>query len=164
MARQIEKIEFHNSKQKHHNSWLKQAADALELDLDDDLLMGNNAKVFRSSYSLFQFRQFLFCHEVGKKKHRLPNLFPGKGRDEDDEREQQAVVKGMKKQLKYLVTQPVFKHAAKSRYPTQMGKLSLPNVPLATMQSALSRVTMQKTATEVQPQQKKQRKKKRQKK
>ncbi|XP_075874234.1 ATP-dependent RNA helicase DDX24 [Nelusetta ayraudi] len=127
LAWQIEKIEFHNSKQKHHNSWLKQAADALEIDLDDDLLMG-------------------------------------KGRDEDDEREQQAVVKGMKKQLKYLVSQPVFKHAARSRYPTQMGKLSLPHVPLAAMESALSRVTMQKTETEVQPQQKKQRKKKKQRK
>lgn len=91
-------------------------------------------------------------------------LFPGKGRDEDDEREQQAVVKGMKKQLKYLVSQPVFKHAARSRYPTQMGKLSLPHVPLAAMESALSRVTMQKTETEVQQQQKKQRKKKKQRK
>lgn len=47
LAWQIEKIEFHNSKQKHHNSWLKQAADALEIDLDDDLLMGKClAKVF----------------------------------------------------------------------------------------------------------------------
>lgn len=44
LAWQIEKIEFHNSKQKHHNSWLKQAADALEIDLDDDLLMGNSTK------------------------------------------------------------------------------------------------------------------------
>lgn len=46
LARQIEKIEFHNSKQKHHNSWLKQAADALEIDLDENLLMGNSAKCF----------------------------------------------------------------------------------------------------------------------
>lgn len=67
----------------------------------------------------------------------------------------------MKKQLKYLVSQPVFKHAAKSKYPTQMGKLSLPHVPLAAMQSALSRVAMQKTAMEVQSQQKKKQRKKR---
>lgn len=106
----------------------------------------------------------MLYHELETKKHRLCHLLPGKGRDEDDEREQQAVVKGMKKQLKFLVSQPVFKHAAKSKYPTQMGKLSLPNVPLAAMQSALSRVTMLKTETEVQPQQKKQRKKKRQRK
>lgn len=159
LAWQIEKIEFHNSKQKHHNSWLKQAADALEIDLDDDLLMGKClAKVF-----IFFWFVSLFCLQM--KKTRTPVLvFPGKGRDEDDEREQQAVVKGMKKQLKYLVSQPVFKHAARSRYPTQMGKLSLPHVPLAAMESALSRVTMQKTETEVQPQQKKQRKKKKQRK
>lgn len=70
----------------------------------------------------------------------------------------------MKMQLKHLVSQPVFKHAAKSKYPTQMGKLSLPHVPLAAIQSALSRVTMQKTETEVQPQRKKQRRKKKQRK
>lgn len=40
LARQIEKIEFHNSREKHHNSWFKQAAEALEVDLDDDLLIG----------------------------------------------------------------------------------------------------------------------------
>lgn len=41
LARQIEKVEFHNSRKKHHNSWLKQAAEDLEIDLDDDLLIGN---------------------------------------------------------------------------------------------------------------------------
>lgn len=40
MARQIEKVEFHNSRQKRHNSWMKKAAEALEVDLDDDLLIG----------------------------------------------------------------------------------------------------------------------------
>lgn len=40
MARKIEKIEFHNSREKQHNSWFKQAAEALEVDLDDELLLG----------------------------------------------------------------------------------------------------------------------------
>lgn len=40
MARQIEKAEFFNSRAKQHNSWLQQAAEALEIDLDDDMLMG----------------------------------------------------------------------------------------------------------------------------
>ncbi|MEQ2165009.1 ATP-dependent RNA helicase ddx24 [Goodea atripinnis] len=40
LARKIEKIEFFNSKEKQHDSWFKQAAKALEVDLDDDLLMG----------------------------------------------------------------------------------------------------------------------------
>lgn len=44
LARQIEKIEFYNSRQKHHDSWLRQAADALEVDLDDELLMGNGIR------------------------------------------------------------------------------------------------------------------------
>lgn len=38
MARKIEKIEFHNSREKQHNSWFKQAAEALEMDLDDVFL------------------------------------------------------------------------------------------------------------------------------
>ena len=40
MARQIEKVEYFNSRAKHHNSWLQQAAEALELELDDDVLIG----------------------------------------------------------------------------------------------------------------------------
>lgn len=40
LARGIEKIEFHNCREKQHNSWFKQAAEALEVDLDDDLLLG----------------------------------------------------------------------------------------------------------------------------
>lgn len=53
LAWKIEKIEFHNSKQKHHNSWLKQAADALEIDLDDDLLMGNSTKCLATVFLFF---------------------------------------------------------------------------------------------------------------
>ncbi|KAJ7401683.1 ATP-dependent RNA helicase DDX24 [Pitangus sulphuratus] len=40
LARQIEKAEFFNSRAKQHNSWLQQAAEALEMDLDDDMLIG----------------------------------------------------------------------------------------------------------------------------
>ena len=40
MAREIEKIEFHNGKEKSHNSWFRKAAEDLEVDLDDDVLMG----------------------------------------------------------------------------------------------------------------------------
>lgn len=73
------------------------------------------------------------------------------------------MVKGMKKHLKQLISQSVFKNVSKSKYPTQMGKLSLPHMSLAATESALSRVSMQKTTKEVQPPQKKQRKKKKQK-
>ncbi|MEE6494428.1 hypothetical protein FKM82_017134 [Ascaphus truei] len=40
LARQIEKIEYFNSKAKQQNSWLEQAAEALEVELDDDVLRG----------------------------------------------------------------------------------------------------------------------------
>ncbi|XP_062863101.1 ATP-dependent RNA helicase DDX24 [Trichomycterus rosablanca] len=106
VARKIEKIEFHNSREKHHNSWLKQAAEEMEIDLDDDLLMG-------------------------------------RGRDEEHERELQRLVKGLKKHLKHLLTQPVFKAHMKTKYPTQMGKLQLPELPVAN-ETALTSVTNQK--------------------
>uniref|UniRef100_A0A8P4K9R6 ATP-dependent RNA helicase n=1 Tax=Dicentrarchus labrax TaxID=13489 RepID=A0A8P4K9R6_DICLA len=106
LARQIEKIEFHNCREKHHNSWFKQAAEALDVDLDDDLLIG-------------------------------------RAKDEEDDREQQKMVKGMKKHLKHLISQPVFKNAIKTKYPTQMGKLSLSHMPLAGMESALTRVSIE---------------------
>ncbi|CAL8286726.1 unnamed protein product [Lota lota] len=106
LARQIEKIEFHNGKEKSHNSWFRQAAEALEVDLDDDVLMG-------------------------------------RGRDEHDDRQQQKMVKGMKKHLKYLLSQPVFKHDIRTKYPTQMGKLSLPVMPRAGVESAITSVSKQ---------------------
>lgn len=40
LARQIEKMEYYNSRAKQHNSWFQQAAEALEIDLDDDVLIG----------------------------------------------------------------------------------------------------------------------------
>ncbi|KAM8736328.1 ATP-dependent RNA helicase DDX24 [Acanthopagrus schlegelii] len=126
LARQIEKVEFHNSREKQHNSWFRQAAEALEVDLDDELLLG-------------------------------------RAKDEDDEREQQKMVKGMKKHLKHLVSQPVFKNLIKTKYPTQMGKLSLPHMPRARTESALTSVTIeknQKLKKGVPPQQKKKKQKK----
>ncbi|XP_067099780.1 ATP-dependent RNA helicase DDX24 [Osmerus mordax] len=107
MARKIEKEEYHNSKEKQHNSWFQQAAEALEVDLDEDLLLG------------------------GRK-------------DEEDERQQQKMVKGMKRHLKHLLSQPVFKNVMKTRYPTQMGKLSLPQLPLAGVETALTSVSIQR--------------------
>uniref|UniRef100_A0A3Q0T5I0 ATP-dependent RNA helicase n=1 Tax=Amphilophus citrinellus TaxID=61819 RepID=A0A3Q0T5I0_AMPCI len=85
LARSIEKMEYYNSREKQHDSWLKQAAEALEVDLDDDLLIG-------------------------------------KTKDEDADREHQRIVKGMKKDLKHLISQPIFRNVINTKYPTQMGK------------------------------------------
>lgn len=67
---------------------------------------------------------------------------PGKGKDEEQDREQQMMVKGMKKHLKHLISQPVFKNTMKTKYPTQMGKLCLPHTALAGMENALTMVSI----------------------
>lgn len=91
----------------------------------------------------------------------------GRAKSEEADREQQKMVKGMKKHLKHLTSQPVFKNMIKTKYPTQMGKLSLPHMPLAGRDSALTRVSIeekkQRLKKGVQPQQKKQKKEKQQK-
>lgn len=134
LARQIEKIEFHNSREKQHNSWLRQAADALEVELDDDLLLG---KVSHNAFSTSITVQIQTTEPAV--------ISPGRGaRDEDHDRGQQKMVKEMKKHLKHLISQPIFKNVNKTKYPTQMGKLSLPHVPLAEMESALTSVSIEK--------------------
>ncbi|XP_053701462.1 ATP-dependent RNA helicase DDX24 [Synchiropus splendidus] len=106
LARQIEKIEFYNSRQKQHDSWFKHAAEAMEVDLDEDLLMGGSSQ-------------------------------------DDEDRQQKKMVKSMKKHLKSLTSQPVFKNIIKTKYPTQMGHLPLPHVLQCGDQSAISRVSEQ---------------------
>lgn len=100
LARQIEKVEYFNSRAKHHNSWLQQAAEALELDLDDDELLGGRPS-------------------------------------EQEENEKQKMLKMMKKQLKHFLSQPIFKNLMKTKYPTQFGKLLLPDLTGERAQSAL---------------------------
>ncbi|NWR01228.1 DDX24 helicase, partial [Paradoxornis webbianus] len=94
LARQIEKAEFFNSRAKQHNSWLQQAAEALEMDLDDNMLMGKKAS-------------------------------------EQEESQKQKMLKGMKKQLKHMLSQPLFKVLMKTKYPTQSGKLLLPQTSVS---------------------------------
>lgn len=67
----------------------------------------------------------------------------------------------MKKHLKHLISQPIFKSVVKTKYPTKMGKLALANVPVAGMESALTRISGQKTTQKLKryfPQQKKEKK------
>lgn len=56
-------------------------------------------------------------------------------------------MKGMKKHMKHLISLPVFKNVMKTKYPTQMGKLSLPNMPLHVLETPLTSVSNQKTET-----------------
>uniref|UniRef100_A0A8B9SQN0 ATP-dependent RNA helicase n=1 Tax=Anas platyrhynchos TaxID=8839 RepID=A0A8B9SQN0_ANAPL len=106
LARQIEKAEFFNSRAKQHDSWLQQAAEALEVDLDDDLFMGRKTS-------------------------------------EQEESQKQKMLKGMKKQLKHMLSQPLFKVFMKTKYPTQSGKLLLPQTSVGSSESALGTVSKQ---------------------
>ncbi|KAM6133222.1 ATP-dependent RNA helicase DDX24 [Phoenicopterus ruber ruber] len=106
LARQIEKVEFFNSRAKQHNSWLQQAAEALEIDLDDDMFMGKKPS-------------------------------------EQEESQKQKMLKGMKKQLKHMLSQPLFKVLMKTKYPTQSGKLLLPQTLVGISESALGTVSKQ---------------------
>lgn len=65
----------------------------------------------------------------------------GGRKDEDEDREQQRLMKGLKKQLKHLISQPVFRNQMKTKYPTQMGKLHLPQLPISTADTALASVS-----------------------
>ncbi|KFV58015.1 ATP-dependent RNA helicase DDX24, partial [Gavia stellata] len=106
LARQIEKTEFFNSRAKQHNSWLQQAAEALEIDPDDDMFMGKKSS-------------------------------------EQEESQKQKMLKGMKKQLKHMLSQPLFKVLMKTKYPTQSGKLLLPQTSVGISESALGTVSKQ---------------------
>ncbi|XP_018414896.1 PREDICTED: ATP-dependent RNA helicase DDX24 [Nanorana parkeri] len=100
LARQIEKIEYFNSKTKHQNSWIQQAAEALEMDIDEDDLLGGKP-------------------------------------DEQEDRAKQKALKFMKKQLKRLLSQPIFRNILKTKYPTKSGQLALPDLPSTRSESAL---------------------------
>lgn len=47
MARKIEKMEYFHSREKQHNSWVRQAAEALDIDVEDDLLLGTNVTAYK---------------------------------------------------------------------------------------------------------------------
>ncbi|XP_075049181.1 ATP-dependent RNA helicase DDX24 [Mixophyes fleayi] len=106
LARAIEKMEYFNSKEKHQNSWIQQAAEALEMDIDDDDLIG------------------------GKQSEREKSL-------------KQKELKLMKKQLKRILSQPIFKNIMKTKYPTQSGRLSLPSLPVSKSETALRTLSNQ---------------------
>ncbi|XP_056332664.1 ATP-dependent RNA helicase DDX24 isoform X1 [Danio aesculapii] len=108
LAHRIEKMEYFHSRETQHNSWVRQAAEAMDIDVDDELLMGSS-------------------------------------KGEDEEREQQREKQMLRKQLKILISQPVFRSQMKTRYPTQMGKLLLPTLPQDTALASLKQDTQSST-------------------
>uniref|UniRef100_A0A8C2PK70 ATP-dependent RNA helicase n=1 Tax=Capra hircus TaxID=9925 RepID=A0A8C2PK70_CAPHI len=84
LARQIEKAEYRNFQACLHNSWIEQAAAALEIELEEEMYKGGKV-------------------------------------DEQEERRRQKQMKILKKELRHLLSQPLFKDDLKTKYPTQSG-------------------------------------------
>uniref|UniRef100_A0A2I3H1B1 ATP-dependent RNA helicase DDX24 n=1 Tax=Nomascus leucogenys TaxID=61853 RepID=A0A2I3H1B1_NOMLE len=81
LARQIEKSEYRNFQACLHNSWIEQAAAALEIELEEDMYKGGKA-------------------------------------DQQEERRRQKQMKVLKKELRHLLSQPLFTESQKTKYPT----------------------------------------------
>ncbi|XP_075386848.1 ATP-dependent RNA helicase DDX24 [Tenrec ecaudatus] len=107
LARQIEKAEYRNFQACLHNSWLEQAAAALEVELEEGMYKGGKA-------------------------------------NEQEERRRQKQMKVFKKELRHLLSQPLFKDDLQTKYPTQSGKLPGGLTAPRSSESALSCVSKQK--------------------
>ncbi|XP_069345356.1 ATP-dependent RNA helicase DDX24 [Eulemur rufifrons] len=107
LARQIEKAEYRNFQACLHNSWIEQAAAALEIELEEEMYKGGKA-------------------------------------DQQEERRRQKQMKVLKKELRHLLSQPLFTEGLKTKYPTQSGRL--PQLVFAPRkgESALSCLSKQK--------------------
>ncbi|XP_020731600.2 ATP-dependent RNA helicase DDX24 [Odocoileus virginianus] len=107
LARQIEKAEYRNFQACLHNSWIEQAAAALEIELEEEMYKGGKV-------------------------------------DEQEERRRQKQIKILKKELRHLLSQPLFKDDLKTKYPTQSGKLPVLMSAPRKGESALSCLSKQK--------------------
>ncbi|XP_005390422.1 PREDICTED: ATP-dependent RNA helicase DDX24 [Chinchilla lanigera] len=116
LARQIEKSEYWNFQACLHNSWIEQAAAALEIELEEDMYKGGKA-------------------------------------DQQEERRRQKQMKALKKELRHLLSQPLFKEDLKTKYPTQSGRLPVLAAAPRSGESALSCLSRQKQQPRRQQQQ-----------
>ncbi|KAM6170802.1 ATP-dependent RNA helicase DDX24 [Erethizon dorsatum] len=107
LARQIEKAEYRNFQACLHNSWIEQAAAALEIELEEEMYKGGKA-------------------------------------DQQEERRRQKQMKVLKKELRHLLSQPLFKEDLKTKYPTQSGRLPLLAAAPRNGESALSCLSRRK--------------------
>ncbi|XP_070270420.1 ATP-dependent RNA helicase DDX24-like [Myotis yumanensis] len=107
LARQVEKAEYRNFQACLHNSWIEQAAAALEIELDEEMYKGGKA-------------------------------------DQHEERRRQKQMKILKKELRHLLSQPLFKDDLKTKYPTQSGQPPVLRPAPRNGESALSCLSKQK--------------------
>uniref|UniRef100_A0A673UBP9 ATP-dependent RNA helicase n=1 Tax=Suricata suricatta TaxID=37032 RepID=A0A673UBP9_SURSU len=114
LARQIEKAEYRNFQACLHNSWMEQAAAALEIELEEEMYKGRKA-------------------------------------DQQEEHRRQKQLKVLKKELRHLLSQPLFTDDLKTKYPTQSGRLpALMSAP-RNGESALSCLAKQKKKKKKKP-------------
>lgn len=114
LARQIEKAEYRNFQACLHNSWIEQAAAALEIELEEEMYKGGKV-------------------------------------DQQEERRRQKQLKVLKKELRHLLSQPLFKEDLKTKYPTQSGRLPVLVAAPRNGESALSCLSRQKKRQQRQP-------------
>ncbi|XP_059229857.1 ATP-dependent RNA helicase DDX24 [Mustela nigripes] len=114
LARQIEKAEYRNFQACLHNSWIEQAAAALEIELEEE-------------------------------------MYKGRKTDQQEERRRQKQMKVLKKELRHLLCQPLFKEDLKTKYPTQSGKLPTLMATPRNGESALSCLAKQKKKKKKKP-------------
>lgn len=114
LARQIEKAEYRNFQACLHNSWIEQAAAALEIELEEE-------------------------------------MYKGRKTDQQEERRRQKQMKVLKKELRHLLSQPLFKEDLKTKYPTQSGKLPTLMATPRNGESALSCLAKQKKKKKKKP-------------
>ncbi|XP_049625739.1 ATP-dependent RNA helicase DDX24 [Suncus etruscus] len=107
LGRQIEKAEYRNFQACLHNSWIEQAAAALEIELEE-------------------------------------NMFKGGKADQQEERRRQKQMKILKRELRHLLSQPLFKEEPKTKYPTQSGRPPVLMSGPQNGESALSCLSKQK--------------------
>lgn len=107
LARQIEKAEYRNFQACLHNSWIEQAAAALEIELEEEMYKGGKV-------------------------------------DQQEERRRQKQMKILKKELRQLLAQPLFKDDLKTKYPTQSGQPPVLGSAPRNAESALSCLSRQK--------------------
>jgi ATP-dependent RNA helicase DDX24/MAK5 len=71
--------------------------------------------------------------------------------DQQEERRRQKQMKVLKKELRHLLSQPLFKENLKTKYPTQSGRLPLPVAVSRNGESALCCLSKQKKKQQQKP-------------
>ncbi|GAB1297736.1 ATP-dependent RNA helicase DDX24 [Apodemus speciosus] len=146
LARQIEKAEYRNFQACLHNSWIEQAAAALEIELEEEMYKAN----WRVRLHSLPRTVVIILQEAARGYRARTADFRGKA-DQQEERRRQKQMKILKQELRRLLSQPLFQESLKTRYPTQSGRPPQPVVAPRNVESALSCLSRQKRRRKKKP-------------